>query len=218
MGNTSLTAVRLLRAAQREGQRLSRRHNWTALIRTHTITTTTTDTFAIPSDLRFFIDDTAWDRTNYRKMRGSLTPREWEIEKSALQANVRLNKRFRLAWDSTTSARAIVFHNTLTAGETLVIEYVSNSWCESSTGTAQTSWAADTDVARLDEDLIEMGVMWRFLRSLGLSYLDEKDEYEDAVKLAIAQDQPLETIRMAGVGDEGDPALSLNIGDTGYGL
>lgn len=148
-------------------------------------------------------------------MRGSLTPREWEIEKSALQANVRLNKRFRMVWNDADSAKRIVFHETLTAGETLVIEYVSSSWCQKSDGTAQSAWAADTDVARLDEELIELGVMWRFLRSLGLSYADEWQEWDDAVGLAIAQDQPLETIQIAGVGEKEDPALEANTGVTG---
>jgi len=47
--------------------------------------------------------------------------------------------------------------------------------------TAQTQWAADTDVGVLDEYLITLGVRWRMLCRLGLAYSEELDEYEREV-------------------------------------
>ena len=70
----------------------------------------------------------------------------------------------------------------------LVLEYVSNAWCKSASGTTQSAWAADTDLGILDEYLIKLGLRWRVLRRLGMSYSDELDEYERAVAKALAHD------------------------------
>lgn len=53
---------------------------------------------------------------------------------------------------------------------------------------AQSDWAADGDTALIDEELIELGVLWRTMRRLGFAYDEEKEEYERLVDLAVAQD------------------------------
>jgi hypothetical protein len=73
-------------------------------------------------------------------------------------------------------------------GSQLVFEYVSNAWCQSATGVPQSAWAADTDTGNLDEYLIKLGLRWRMLRRLGMSYADELDEYERTVAKAMAHD------------------------------
>jgi hypothetical protein len=73
-------------------------------------------------------------------------------------------------------------------GAQLVFEYVSNAWCQSAGGVPQSAWAADTDTGILDEYLIKLGLRWRTLRRLGMSYADELDEYERAVAKAMAHD------------------------------
>jgi hypothetical protein len=55
-------------------------------------------------------------------------------------------------------------------------------------GAMSPDWAADTDTSILDEDLIELGVIWRVLRRLGMAYDEEKEEYERRLDLAIARD------------------------------
>ena len=73
-------------------------------------------------------------------------------------------------------------------GSALVFEYVSNAWCQSSGGTAQALWEADTDIGILDEYLMMLGVRWSVLRRLGLSYAEEMEEYERQVSKAIGAD------------------------------
>ena len=46
----------------------------------------------------------------------------------------------------------------------------------------------DTDVALIDEDLITMGLKWRFLRQKGLPYSEEFGDYERAAQRAMARD------------------------------
>ncbi|MHB8273077.1 MAG: hypothetical protein ACYDD8_31870, partial [Bradyrhizobium sp.] len=69
-----------------------------------------------------------------------------------------------------------------------VMEYVSNGWCQSEAGVPQALWEADTDLGILDENLMTLGVTWRMLRRLGLSYNEELDEYEKEVGKAMAVD------------------------------
>jgi hypothetical protein len=65
---------------------------------------------------------------------------------------------------------------------------VFNAWCKSEGGVAQNAWAADSDTGILDEYLIKLGLRWRVLRRLGMSYADELDEYERALAKALAHD------------------------------
>jgi hypothetical protein len=48
-----------------------------------------------------------------------------------------------------------------------VFEYQSTYFCQSSAGADQSAWAADTDVGVLDENLMELGVIWRFKKKNG---------------------------------------------------
>ena len=73
-------------------------------------------------------------------------------------------------------------------GAALVFEYVSNAWCESSLGVAQSEWLADTDLGILDEDLLTLGTRWRVWKRLGFSYQEELSEYETEVSKALAAD------------------------------
>lgn len=99
---------------------------------------------------------------------------------------------------------------------TFVFEYVSKNWCMSANGTPQSQWQADSDVFLIDENLLELGIVWRMLRRLGLSYSEEREEYEREVDKAVARDGGTATISMVP-----NPRLILvgpfNIPETGYG-
>ncbi len=105
-------------------------------------------------------------------------------------------------------------------GAALVLEYVSNAWCRSAAGAPQTAWAADTDVGILDEYLIKLGLRWRMLRRLGMSYADELDEYERAVAKALAHDGGAAILDLASpqvpalLGPWNVPESSLGVGGT----
>jgi hypothetical protein len=77
---------------------------------------------------------------------------------------------------------------------------VSNAWCKSSGGLAQSALAADSDTGILDEYLIKLGLRWRVLRRLGMSHADELDEYERAVAKALAHDGGAAILDLAPVG------------------
>ncbi len=101
-------------------------------------------------------------------------------------------------------------------GSNLVFEYVSNGWCQSTGGTPQTSWGADTDTGIIDEYLIELDTIWRVLRRLGISYSDEQAEAFLQIDKALAQDGAAAILDFTP-----NDRLSLigpwNLPETGYG-
>lgn len=216
VGSTNETARLLLSCAQKAGESLYRSYNWLALQTEHTFSTVAAQAdYSLPSDYGRLINQSLWDRDNYEELRGPLSPQEWQAYKSSVLANTStIWSRFRIRNVSGTVKFSL--HPTPTSVRDLVFEYVSKHWCESSGGTGQNAWQADSDVGVLDEYLIELGARWRFLSRLGLPYAEERKEYDDELRTAMAR-------------DGGAPVLSLNrntsarligpwdVPDTGYG-
>lgn len=213
IGNTSdENAVRMLAIAQRAGKTLATR-NWSVLQSEHTFATVSgTASYSFPSDFARFLPHTSWNRTDYRWVRGSVTAQEWQWRKSGISQSRETDQVFMIRADS--GERKFFIDPTPTAAETIAYEYISNAWCEDSGGTGQSAWAADGDVARLDEYLIELDVKWRLLRSLGLDYGEEKYEAEREVDKAFARDKPGEMLDMS----VGTKVVGIvNLPETGYG-
>ena len=214
VGNSDLTAKRLLASAKAEGQALYRCHKWSILHREHTFeTTASVDNYALPDDWGRPIGDTAWDQTMFRRMYGNRTPAQWQAWKSGLAASAGITRRYRVL--AGPLAGSILIDPVPSAtGDDLVIEYVSKFWCEDSEGTGQADIAADTDDIRLDHELFRLGLLWRARKTLGLDYADDRLDYERAVAKAKVADFNLPTIHSA------PPYRSdrlLNIPNTGFG-
>lgn len=216
VGSNDETASLLLACAQAEGKSLARRHNWLSLVAEHTFSTVIgQEDYDLPADFGRLENQTLWDRDNYERIRGPLSAQDWQAYKSSVLANtVTTWKQFRIRSVSGT-VKFSVFP-TPDAVETLVFEYASDGWAVSPLGIRQCCWEADGDTSVLDEYLLYLGTRWRFLSRLGMSYEDERIEYEREVSQAIAR-------------DGGAPVLSLNrnrnprfissanVPDTGYG-
>lgn len=173
--------------------------------------------YELPGDFERPIDNTFWDRTRYWQMRGPMSPQQWQVYRSSVigRASVERRYRFRSVYapggltiggggggvgTGTTGAQAgfrkyiSIDPIPLDNGANLVFEYVSNGWCQGTSGVTagvpQNRWTADTDVG-IDEQmeyLISLNVTWRLLRRLGLSYSEELDEFEREVTKAQAHD------------------------------
>ena len=162
----------LLRMANEEGKSLATRADWQNLTSEHTFVTVTTDaqTSSIPSDFDHIVSDTMFNRTTIRKVYGPISESDWQRYKASLTSYV--NPAFRIRGGS------ILMAPTQTAGQTVAYEYISNKWCQSSGGTAQSAFAADSDTGKLDEELIRLGMVWRFRKAKGLEYAGQRDDYE----------------------------------------
>lgn len=184
VSSTDVNVRTLYGLAQQEGKELASRGTWTVLQSIQTITTTATElqSSAIPSDFDYIIPDTMFNRTTRRKVEGPLTPTEWEYTKATLV--VRVNPCFRIIGSD------FYINPIPAAGNTIAFEYVSKNWCQSAGGTGQSAWAADTDTAKIDEELHTLGLVWRFKKSKGLDYGEDFSSYERNVAQVIQRDGP----------------------------
>lgn len=190
---TDATVLQLLEFAQQEGQELARYGDWRVLRTEKTFTTvaaeTQTDT-PIPSDFAGFISDTLWNRSNRRRLVGPIDPPLWQQYKA--QSTFPVTDGFTLRGTSW------LMQPTPTAGQTIAYEYRSSNWCQSSGGTAQSSWAADTDTGKLDERLMGLGIEWRYEKKRGLaSWQALYDEYIFQVETALGYDKPRKIIDLS---------------------
>ena len=204
VGATDRQVIQLLALANREGRALARRGRWSALIRENTFTMNTSSkdqgamngTVVSDGDYQYMLGDTMWDRTTSLPITGAVNSVSWQtlqafpVTGPYYQFQIRDDKHLYLDPQPGSA-------------DTVAFDYFSNSWCESSGGTAQTKWVADNDVGRLSEELMTLGLIWRWLRAKGLDYAEEFMEYERSVLDELAT-------------DGGKPQLSLESRDRDY--
>lgn len=184
VSNSDPTVQMYLRLANRVGKQLMKKVVWQILRKEKTFTAlaTETQTSILPSDFDRFVPETFWDRTNRRLMIGPISATKWQSLKASSYADA--NRQFVLRGD------AILVIPTFSAGESLAFEYVSNLWCESSGGTGQTAFAADTDVSLIDEELIIRGMKFCYLTDEGLPNVAAQRDFMDYFEDVVSNDQP----------------------------
>lgn len=220
VGSSEETAIQMLALANRSGKQLAKRGKgiggWSVLQTEHTFTTTDgTAEYALPSDYGYLIDDTLWDRANFWKLTGPVSPNEWQrIKSGVLASSAGPHRRVRIRPSASSNVKALFVEPTpSTTGDTLVYEYVSDQWCQSSGGTGQSAWALDTDTGILDEYYLEMDLKWRFLKGKGLEFGEDKREFELELAQALARDGGSQTLNM---GDSNELLLTANIQDANF--
>jgi hypothetical protein len=190
---TSDTQVRqLLGLAQQEGKELARRYAWQALTREKTFTSTATEvqSSALPTDFDRFVKDTFYNRSDTRIVSGPLTAQEYQDYKSRLTSIV--YDAFRVRGND------ILILPTPAAGLTFAFEYISNAWCRNAAATVlRSAWAADDDTGMIDEEIMTLGLQWRFLKAKGFDYGEAFQSYEAHVAAVIGRDGGSRTLNMA---------------------
>jgi hypothetical protein len=212
VGNTDATAVRLFALANRVGKILAKK-NWHELIKTTTFSTSATEPqYNLASDFRSLIPETIWNQTTNTQV-FVISPHRWSYEKSVVTGNYFDSVRF-LGDDAGPDIGArITIHPTPDAVETIFYQYYSTNWVNDVSGTIErTAFVADTDVPIFDEDLVTLGVIWRFLKAIGQPYLDEKADFDRQQEICMAQSGGTEAL----ITDGHLPLLS-NIPETGFG-
>jgi hypothetical protein len=198
--STDQTVVQLLGLAQQEGKELARAGAWQALTSEKTFITVAQaiQTGALPADFDWIVPDTAFNRTLRRRIAGPLTAEQWQLTLATLVTLV--NPAFRIRGGD------ILITPTPAAGHTVAYEYVAKNWCQSSGGTAQAAWAADSDSAKIDEELHTLGIVWRFKKSKGFDYAEDFATYQIQVKQALNRDGGSPRISTSGASRERVPS------------
>lgn len=186
VGNTRTGARRLLRYANSIGKQLIRDYNWQALRREHTFTAAASQaqSGALPSDFLRLIPDTFYDRTNDGLLIGPITPAEWQMLTTYnYQGSGTFERRFIYRNGSIQVIPAF------DGGESCALEYITDLWCEDSGGTGKTEFTADTDIARIDEELLTLAIASAWLQGEGLPAAHIEKRYMDRLRSLMRQDQ-----------------------------
>ena len=193
VGNTDDQIIQLLELANEEGEDLAARFQWSGLVAEATHQTLAIQNqgaiTTIASGYDYLLPETIWNRTTNRKIH-PLTSQDWQSVQSNQIAGPYTYMHIR--------GGRLLFFPVPTAGQTVAFEYYTKNWCQSSGGTGQSAWAADTDIGVLDEQIMRMGLIWRWKQKKGLDYAEDFRMYEARVANAIAKDGAVKQLRMGG--------------------
>jgi len=187
-----LQTMQLLELLNEEGQELANRANWTALNKQASFNTLATEAqgsiTTIAPGYSFIINDTIWNRDLRRPVFGPRTPQEWQ-QQLAFDING--------PWSNFRIEEGVLrMFPVPVAGQQCVFEYASKNWVSATGGTTSATWTSDTDTALLDEQIMTLGLIWRFRCAKGLPYSEDQDKYEKRVLNAIARDGGRDSINL----------------------
>lgn len=199
--------------ANEEGVALARRTDWQSLTSEWTFVTTATaaqTNTPIPTDFRKFLPNSFFNRTTVRQIVGPVTPQQWQLFQSRpAAAYVYLAFRERQGNFLITPVPP--------AGQTIAYEYISKNWARSSAGVGKVAFTSDDDTSYLDEELITLGIKWRFLASKGLDYGEDMATYERALASTLGEDGGSTALNIGGPMPILPPDRA-NLPEGGFGL
>lgn len=212
VGSSDSQVRRLLALSNQDGKALAKRHDWQELIteKTFSATATTTQTNAIPTDFDRMVTASFWNRTANKRVVGPLSPQRWQ----QLQAGIIV-----MAFDCfRIRGSDLLMSPTPTAGHSMAYEYVSKYWCGGAADTSpdQEAWVADSDISFLDEELMTIGLVWRFKKSAGLDYGEDFTDYEARLASLMGNDGGQTDIDMTP--GEGQETFAPHINDGSWSI
>ena len=209
VGNTDSQVIQMLSLLNEEGEALCTRYTWQAVIKETSFTTVATEIqgaiSTIAPNLDYVINDTIWNRNLRRPVYGPLTKQRWQqLKAMAMQGPF---NQYRIRGDD------LLFIPAPVAGQTCYFEYITKNWLTDSTGvTERSEFAADADVAVLDERLLTLGLIWRWKAAKGFDYTADLQKYERRVIDAIARDGARDWLNMADNRYDILPAITIPSG------
>ncbi len=186
IGSTDQQVLQVLALLEEEGNDLAQRGAWQALTfeATHT-TLALEDQGAIATiasnGFRYIKNQTIWDRTERLPVLGPTDSQDWQSLKAVATTGPRFKFRIR--------GGKLLVNPVPPAGNTWAFEYVSKNWMTNAAGsTYKQYFTVDSDVALLPEELLIMGLRWRWQREKGMDYAELFRTYEAQVKDVLGRD------------------------------
>jgi hypothetical protein len=216
-GSFDPIVLQMVQIANREGRSLAARHSWTALVAEGSFATVATEiqtsvNTAAPGYERV-LNDTMWNRDLRRPVFGPLQVQRWEQLKAMVLAG---------PWNQFKIEQGnILFIPVPTAGQHIYFAYVSKNWVTVGSGptSGQTSdrWVTDADTSLLDENLITLGLIWRWKKAKGFAYAEDFQEYERQVMDKIGRDGSRDVLQMGDMKTDIYPGITVPAGNwTGH--
>lgn len=191
------TGVRqLLGLVNKEGRDLSARYAWQSLTREATFATTAAEDqgslatiIGAANAYRYIVNETMWNRDRKEPVLGPNSSMKWQALKTLDLSGPYTEYRIR--------GDHLLFTPIPAAGEDIYFEYVTKNWCTSEDGEEQRAAVSnDEDVFLLSDEIMLVGVEWRWRKAKGLSYTEDFNSYERLVADAMARDATKRRIDM----------------------
>lgn len=183
IGNTDQDIIQLIQLSQLEGKALCDEYDWDALQTEATFTTVAAESqgllTTIAPGFKKFINETQWNRDIRYPLYGSITPQTYQSMKAANYAGPYSRYRIR--------GKLFIMFPAPSAGQTEAFEYITKNWISTS-GSDTDRWTLDADTALIDEDIITLGTIWRWLKAHNMDYSEEFRQYEIRKNNAMAID------------------------------
>lgn len=209
-GTTDPQIRQILAILEEEGNDLSARADWEALTfeAVHTSLAQedqgAIDTIA-SNGFSYIKLETIWNRSLNQPIYGGVSPQDWQALKGTNVTGPQYQYRIR--------GGRLLINPTPVAGETWAFEYVSKNWILGADGTTYKQYfTLDTDTILLPEELVLLGLRWRWKKEKGFEYAEDFRTYEYQVKDAISRNGSRRTLNMSGNSEGATPRVFIPSG------
>lgn len=169
--------------------------DWQLLQKRYTFTTVNgQETYPFPSDYERWISGTFFDANNRWAMSGPKTPIEWEALKTNQMASPYTQYRVfgdTIALYPVPGASAYTFN----------MEYVSNYYVRSASGTLKPDFTVDDDICLFDHRVVVYGIKLKMRESTGSDTTAALSDYRRALEQAKGSDTPARKLNLLGGND-----------------
>lgn len=179
VGSTDDQVLQVMALLEEEGNDLSSRGDWQALINEATHTTLATESQGTIESIasngfNYVKNNTMWDRTETLPVY-VIDSVDWQAEKGFAITSPHYQARIR--------GGELLSIPTPAAGNTWAFEYISKNWILGVDGTTYSQYFnLDTDTLLLPEEILLKGLRWRWKKEKGFEYAEDFDSYEIIVK------------------------------------
>lgn len=212
-GNAQQLARQMLSLANKTIQDVSKR-NWPQLTQPYSFNTVPgQEEYALPGDWASMIPDTVFADGTWRAVRGSHTAMSWAEAKSMLAVPVG-------AYRIRISGSPLKFHLNPAPStvEPITLWYVTKYRVTTATGSGE-AYANDTDVCKIPEEVIELGLQWRIKHAKGLDYSEDFNDFDRQCNEYLAKSLALGSLAVSARMAYGDFDMpSPYMPETGFGI
>lgn len=136
----------------------------------------------------YILNQTIFNRSMRVPFYGPLSPKEWQVMKVLPITGPFNQYRFR--------GDHLLMTPTPYVGHSCAFEYMSRMVVETTEGVGQEEFLADSDTFLLDEELLILGITWKYLRVKGMAYASENADYETRMADVAGRDLETPILRM----------------------
>lgn len=209
-GSSDTQILQIMELLEEEGNDLAKRGPWQGITFEATHTSTAAEdqgaiTAIATNGFSYIKNGTFWDRTDKLPMWGPVDSKEWQELKGFVSTGPRYQWRIR--------GGKLLINPTMAASHTLAFEYVSENWIlDNDSTTYKSFFTEDTDTILLPENLVLLGLRWRWAREKGMPYAELMRTYEMQVTDALGRDGGKRTLNMDGNGRRTGPGIFVRPG------